>query len=102
NKAPATAVPQVPPKAVQPSIEQSMNDALYGQDQPQAAPSAAQGNDPYKIQQKGNSFSYANPNAANQARAAGMPELQSSGFAGGIRPANDPRGVAKFMENTRE
>lgn len=102
NKAPATTAPQVPPKAAAPSIEKSMNDAMYGQDQPQAAPAAAQGNDPYKIQQKGNSFSYANPGAASQARAAGIPELQSSGFAGGITPSRDPQGVKNFMANTRE
>lgn len=82
------------------SFNDQMNDAMYGSNEGnQPQPNA---NNPYAIQQKGNSFSYANPNAANQARAAGVPELQSSGFAGGIRPANDARGVAKFMANTRE
>jgi len=58
--------------------------------------------DPYAIQQNGNSFSYANPAAAAQARAAGIPELKSSGFAGGIRPTRDPQGVKNLMDNTRE
>ena len=82
------------------SFNDQMNDAMYGSNESRPAQPSA--NNPYAIQQKGNSFSYANPNAANQAREAGIPELQSSGFAGGIRPANDARGVAKFMANTRE
>lgn len=94
----------VPAQAKQPSFNDTINSELYGTPptgQPtQTAPQ--QNADPYAIQQKGSSFSYANPNAANQARAAGVPELQSSGFAGGIRPANDPRGVANLMQNTRE
>lgn len=94
----------VPAQAKQPSFNDTINTELYGTPptgQPtQTAPQ--QNADPYAIQQKGSSFSYANPNAANQARAAGVPELQSSGFAGGIRPANDPRGVANLMQNTRE
>lgn len=94
----------VPAQAKQPSFNDSINSELYGTPptgQPtQTAPQ--QNADPYAIQQKGSSFSYANPNAANQARAAGVPELQSSGFAGGISPANDPRGVANLMQNTRE
>jgi len=94
----------VPAQAKQPSFNDTINSELYGTpptEQPaQTAPQ--QNADPYAIQQKGSSFSYANPNAANQARAAGVPELQSSGFAGGIRPANDPRGVANLMQNTRE
>lgn len=91
------------PQAKQPSFNDTINSELYGTPptgQPtQAAPQNA---DPYAIQQKGNSFSYSNPTAANQARAQGVPELQSSGFAGGIRPANDPRGVQNLMQNTRE
>lgn len=94
----------VPAQAKQPSFNDTINSELYGTPptgQPtQTAPQ--QNADPYAIQQKGNGFSYANPNTANQARAAGVPELQSSGFAGGIRPANDPRGVANLMQNTRE
>ncbi|WP_206680160.1 hypothetical protein, partial [Salmonella enterica] len=54
---------------------------------------------PYAIQQNGNSFSYANPGAAAQARASGVPETQASGIR---RQARDPEGVAKFMANTRE
>lgn len=58
-------------------------------------------NDPYQIQQNGNSFSYANPHAAAQARANGVPELATSGFAN-VKPTHDPKGVANFMANTRE
>ena len=57
---------------------------------------------PYAIQQKGNSFSYANPSAAAQAREQGVPEGQASNVIGGIRPVNDPRGVANLFANTRE
>lgn len=56
--------------------------------------------DPYAIQQKGNSFSYTNPNAASQARANGIKEGEGVGF--NVRSANDPKGVANFMKNTRE
>lgn len=59
-------------------------------------------NDPYAIQQKGNSFSYANLGAAAQAREQGIPEGQASNVIGGIRPVNDPRGVANLFANTRE
>lgn len=84
----------------QPSINQQMNDAMYGKDPVQAqGQTAAPGNDPYAIQQKGNSFSYANPGSAAQARAAGTPEPQTTGITG---KANDPNGVANLMANTRE
>lgn len=56
--------------------------------------------DPYAIQQKGNSFSYTNPGAAAQARANGVQEGEGLGFR--VRPANDPKGVANFMKNTQE
>lgn len=80
-----------------PSFNDQMNDAMYGAPAGnQAQPDAA---NPYAIQQSGNSFSYANPGAAAQARAAGIPELQASGIR---RQARDPEGVAKFMANTRE
>lgn len=93
NQAPAAA-----PKAAAaaPSIDQQMNDSMYGNAQPaprQAAPS----NDPYKIQQQGNSFSYANPGAAAAARTQGIPELQSTGIQGSF----DAAGVANLMANTR-
>lgn len=89
--------------APQPSFNDSINNQMYGNPaMPQIQAAAPQSSDPYAVQQKGNSFSYSNPNAANQARAQGVPELQSSGFVGGIRPANDPRGVQNFMANTRE
>lgn len=55
---------------------------------------------PFAIQQKGNSFSYADAGAAAQARASGIHEGQGLGF--NVRPANDPKGVANFMKNTRE
>ena len=53
---------------------------------------------PYAVQQKGNSFSYTNPNAAAQARANGIPELQG---AGGQRNTG-VQGVKDFMANTSE
>lgn len=59
-----------------------------------------QSSDPYAIQQKGNSFSYANPSAAAQARADGVREGEGLGFK--VRPANDPKGVANFMKNTQK
>lgn len=100
----AKKIPAATPDApAQPSYNDQVNSQLYGT--PDAQPTQAvpqQKTDPYAIQQKGNSFSYSNPAAANQARAQGVPELQSSGFAGGIRPANDPNGVRNFMANTRE
>jgi len=80
-----------------PSFSDQMNDAMYGAPAGnQAQPGTA---NPYAIQQSGNSFSYANPGAAAQARAAGIPELQASGIR---RQARDPEGVAKFIANTRE
>ncbi|WP_336951162.1 hypothetical protein [Acinetobacter sp. AS167] len=65
-----------------------------------AATQNTQQQDPYAIQQKGNSFSYANPGAASQARANGIQEGEGLGF--NIRPANDPKGVANFLKDTRE
>lgn len=94
----AKAAPQQQAAATPaPSFNDQMNDAMYGAPaENQARPGAA---NPYAIQQNGNSFSYANPSAASQARAAGIPELQASGIN---RQARDPEGVAKFMANTRE
>lgn len=57
-------------------------------------------NDPYAIKQVGNSFSYANPSAAAQARADGIREGEGLGFK--VRPVNDPRGVANLFANTQE
>ena len=65
-----------------------------------AATQSIQQQDPYAIQQKGNSFSYANPAAASQARGNGIKEGDGLGF--NVRPANDPKGVANFLKNTRE
>lgn len=65
-----------------------------------AATQSTQQQDPYAIQQKGNSFSYANPNAASQARANGVKEGEGLGF--NVRPANDPKGMENFMKKTRE
>lgn len=80
-----------------PSFNDQMNEAMYGSPPgSQAQPGTA---NPYAIQQNGNSFSYANPGAAAQARASGVPETQASGIR---RQARDPEGVAKFMANTRE
>lgn len=94
----AKAAPQQQSAATPaPSFNDQMNDAMYGAPaENQARPGAA---NPYAIQQNGNSFSYANPSAASQARTAGIPELQASGIR---RQARDPEGVAKFMANTRE
>lgn len=61
---------------------------------------SVQNSDPYAIQQKGNSFSYANPGAAAQARADGVREGEGLGFK--VRPVNDPRGVANLFANTQE
>ena len=66
----------------------------------QAPSSPVQNSDPYTIQQKGNSFTYANPGAAAQARANGVREGEGIGLK--VRPANDQKGVANFMQNTRE
>ncbi len=70
------------------------------QPEAQAPSSPVQNSDPYTIQQKGNSFSYANPGAAAQARANGVREGEGIGLK--VRPANDQKGVANFMQNTRE
>lgn len=53
---------------------------------------------PYAIQQKGNSFSYADAGAAAQARANGVPELQSTG----VQAGRGVTGIKNFMANTRE
>lgn len=106
---PSVSTTQTPPSAKvttpvsQPSIRDRMNSAMWGSEQTtKAAQPASTNTNPYAIQQKGNSFSYANPVAAAQARSSGVSELQGSGFAGGIRRTNDPKGVANFMANTRE
>lgn len=95
----APKVAQVTDVKTQPNIQQQMNAAMYGQEQGQSQGKVQKGNDPYAIQQKGNSFSYANPQGAAQARTNGIPETQATGIHGG---ANDPKSVANFMANTRE
>ncbi len=70
------------------------------QPEAQTQSNSVQNSDPYAIQQKGNSFSYANPSAAAQARADGIREGEGLGFK--VRPVNDPRGVANLFANTRE
>lgn len=97
NQAPAAAAQPAAKAPAQPSFDQSVNDAIYPGAQA-AGPQAPRSNDPYKIQQQGNSFSYQNPNAAAAARSNGVPELQSTGIQG----SGDPRGVANLMANTRE
>lgn len=82
--------PQVQQPQMQPQVQQA-------QVRPQS-----QSNDPYAIVQNGNSFSYANPQAASQARAAGIPEGQSPNVIGGMRSVGDPQGVANLLANTRE
>lgn len=64
------------------------------------SPNETKNTNPYAIQQQGNSFSYANPRVASQARADGIREGDGLGF--NVKPANDPKGVANFMNNTRE
>lgn len=80
-----------------PSFNDQMNDTMYGS--PAGGSTRSGSADPYAIQQNGNSFSYANPGAAAQARASGIPETQASGIR---RQSRDPAGVANFMANTRE
>ncbi len=70
------------------------------QPEAQTQSNSVQNSDPYAIQQKGNSFSYANPSAAAQARADGIREGEGLGFK--VRPVNDPRGVANLFANTQE
>jgi len=70
------------------------------QPETQITSNSVQNSDPYAIQQKGNSFSYANPGAAAQARADGVREGEGLGFK--VRPVNDPRGVANLFANTQE
>ena len=70
------------------------------QPEAQTTSNSVQNSDPYAIQQKGNSFSYANPGAAAQARADGIREGEGLGFK--VRPVNDPRGVANLFANTQE
>lgn len=111
----ATQAPAKVPDAT-PSVNHRMNNVMYGGGASTEAPNQVQAqsgqaqqgqaqtrqsNDPYAIQQKGNSFSYSNPNAAAQARANGVPELQSSGFAN-IKPISDPKGMANYMSNVQE
>ena len=92
--------------ATNPFIDKPVTTPSQSIAQAQAAPQNQQQNavqnNPYAIQQKGNSFSYANPSAAAQAREQGIPEGQASNVIGGIRPVNDPRGVANLFANTRE
>lgn len=70
------------------------------QQEVQTPSNSVQNSNPYAIQQKGNSFSYANPGAAAQARADGIREGEGLGFK--VRPVNDPRGVANLFANTQE
>lgn len=94
----AKVVPQQQAAATPaPSFNDQLNDAMYGS--PAASQTRQGAADPYAIQQNGNSFSYANPGAAAQARASGIPETQASGIR---RQSRDPQGVANFIANTRE
>ncbi|WP_347460335.1 hypothetical protein ABEF82_14810 [Acinetobacter thermotolerans] len=96
DAAQAKAVPAQNSVSTAPNFNDQLNDAMYG------APAGgvqSRNADPYAIRQKGNSFSYANPGAAAQARASGIPETQSSGIQ---RREQDPQSVANFMVNTRE
>lgn len=73
---------------------------IPAQQEVQTSSNPVQNSNPYAIQQKGNSFSYANPGAAAQARADGIREGEGLGFK--VRPVNDPRGVANLFANTQE
>jgi len=66
----------------------------------QTSSNPVQNSNPYAIQQKGNSFSYANPGAAAQARADGIREGEGLGLK--VNPVNDPRGVENLFANTQE
>lgn len=70
------------------------------QQEVQTSSNPVQNSNPYAIQQRGNSFSYANPGAAAQARADGIREGEGLGFK--VRPVNDPRGTANLFANTQE
>jgi len=85
-----------------PFIDKPVTNSAQAQPAPQIQQQNSVQNNPYAIQQKGNSFSYANPSAAAQAREQGIPEGQASNVIGGIRPVNDPRGVANLFANTQE
>lgn len=85
-----------------PFIDKPVTTSAQAQPAPQIQQQNSTQNDPYAIQQKGNSFSYVNPGAAAQAREQGIPEGQASNVIGGIRRTNDPRGVANLFANTRE
>ena len=101
--------PQAQPQPKARSLAETAGMSQQPQAQPQVQPQAqaqaqpqAQSNSPYAIVQNGTSFSYANPQAASQARAAGIPEGQAPNVIGGVRGAGDPQGVANFLNNTRE
>lgn len=95
-------------KAAQPEFNAKQNNpnavvnnpTTQTQPEAQTQSNSVQNSDPYAIQQKGNSFSYANPSAAAQARADGIREGEGLGFK--VRPVNDPRGVANLFANTQE
>ncbi|NWK52157.1 hypothetical protein HYG89_06230 [Acinetobacter sp. SwsAc5] len=72
---------------------------MFDLNQASVNPTQTQEN-PYAIQQKGNAFSYANPSAAAQARANGVPETLGLGFK--VNSAGDPAGVKNLLANTRE
>ncbi|AYO54382.1 hypothetical protein [Acinetobacter wuhouensis] len=96
----------VPSPLATTDVKTSVNTANTATQAPKADPfnlGSAQTNtqpqaNPYAIQQKGNAFSYANPNAAAQARANGVPELQSSGVQKGV----GVQGIKDFMARTPE
>ncbi|WP_151832980.1 hypothetical protein [Acinetobacter ursingii] len=73
--------------------------SVFDQDQPTSNQQTTKPN-PFAIQQNGNSFSYADPGAASQARANGLSD--GGGFGLKVRPANDPIGVKNMFANTRE
>ncbi|MFW1665774.1 hypothetical protein [Acinetobacter ursingii] len=73
--------------------------SVFDQDQPTSNQQTTKPN-PFAIQQNGNSFSYADPGAASQARANGLSD--GGGFGLKVRPANDPVGVKNMFANTRE
>lgn len=97
--------PQDKPQPKARSLAETAGMTQQPQEQPQVQAQAqpqVQSNNPYAIAQNGTSFSYANPQAASQARAAGIPEGQAPNVIGGMRGAGDPQGVANFLNNTRE
>ncbi|MEG2431819.1 MAG: hypothetical protein RSB25_09220, partial [Acinetobacter sp.] len=80
------------------NIKTPTSTVKQSQPEVQTSSNPVQSSNPYAIQQKGNSFSYADAGAAAQARANGIPELQSTG----VQTGRGVTGIKNFMANTPE